>query len=65
MHSQIKALLTKDAVSPHDHDDIAVDKLIEELDPKLWEAVTQSASERRGTSKVIDPTSKAYNIKRL
>ena len=29
VHSQIRALLAKDAVSPYDHDNIAIDKLIE------------------------------------
>ncbi len=41
---------------------------IEEMDPKLWDAVTfltQSESERRGTSKVTDPASPAYQIKRI
>ncbi len=68
VHSQIKAMLAKDAVSPIDHDSIDIDGLIEEMDPKLWEAVTlltQSTSERRGTSTVTEPTSSAYQVKRI
>ena len=51
-----------------DHDNISTDELQKEIDPKLWEAIctlTMSSTERRGSSKVNDPSSQAYHIKKI
>ncbi len=68
VHSQIKTLLANDAASSVGHDNVDIDKLIDEIDPKLWEAITlltHSVSERRGTSKVLKHGSSEYHIKRI
>ena len=68
VHSQIKYWLQKDAHSPIDHSETNIQKLIQEMDPQLWEAIsllTQSTSERRGTSKVLDSTTLSHNIKNI
>ncbi len=68
VHLQIKHWLKKDAHSPIDHSETNVKKLIEDMDPKLWDAIsllTRSISERRGTSKVLDDTSTPHNIKSI
>ena len=68
LHCQIKTLLARDAVAPIDHDNLDVEELIADMDPKLWEAITlltQSLSERRGTCKADKENSTAYHIKRV
>ena len=65
LNSQIKALLAKNSVSPMEHDNVDIDLLIDGMDPELWKAITvltMSTSERRGTSKVLDPTSQANHV---
>ena len=45
-----------------------IDQQIGEIDPKLWEAIcllTRSASERKGVSKVTDPTSASFHTKKV
>ena len=44
-----------------------IDQQIGEIDPKLWEAIcllTRSASERKGVSKVTEPTSASFHTKK-
>ena len=68
IHSQISTFLAKDAHSPIEHDEVNFDDLIRQIHPDLWSAIcllTRSTSERRGTSKVTDPQSSAYHIKRV
>ena len=68
VHSQIKALLAKNALSPVDHDCLNIEKIIQEMDPNLWKAVcilTQSATEKRGTSKTTECNSFAFHVKRI
>ena len=68
IHSQIKRQLEKDAESPFEYHDLDIDKFLGDTNPCVWEAVcllTRSVSERRGTSKVNDPTSLAYHTKKL
>ena len=68
IHSQIKEFLSKDAVAVVNHDQIDVNHLIDEIPPKLWQAVTlltESVSERRGTSTVSKTDSASYHIKRI
>ena len=50
------------------YDELNVDEQIASIDPQLWNAmhcITQSKSEIRGTSKVIDPNSPAYHVKKV
>ena len=50
-HSRIKTLLAQCTEHPYEHDKINIDKMIEDTDPILWEAVcklTRSQNERRG-----------------
>ena len=66
IHSQIKEVLSKDAVAVVNHDQIDINHLIDEIPPKLWQAVTlltESVSERRGTSTVSKTDSASYHIK--
>ena len=59
--------LANDSVSPYNHEDVNFDDLIEEIDPRLWNAIcmlTRSTTECRGTSKATDPRSSAYQINR-
>ena len=68
IHSQIKEVLSKDAVAVVNHDQIDINHLIDEIPPKLWQAVTlltESVSERRGTSTVSKTDSASYHIKRI
>ena len=65
--SLVKTQLSTHAHTPPELDDINIDKMIEETDSKLWEAIcllTRSISERRGTSKVNDPSSPSYQSKK-
>ena len=58
----------KDANEPFEYDDINIYKLIQETDPKLWEALcllTQSVFERRCKSKVTDHLSISYHSKKM
>ena len=67
IHTQISTYLAKDSHSPFEHDELNFDNIIEQIHPKLWNAIcllTRSTSERRGTSKVTDPQSIAYHTKR-
>ena len=67
IHTQISTFLAKDSHSPFEHDELNFDNIIEQIHPKLWNAIcllTRSTSERRGTSKVTDPQSIAYHTKR-
>ena len=68
LHSQIKTFLAKNTASPQDHDNIDIDSLIDKMNPKIWNAVTvltKSATEKRGTSKVANPASSTYHVKRI
>ena len=68
IHSKIRRVLSKDAVAVMDHDQIDINDLIDEIPPKLWQAVTlltESVSERRGTSTVSKSDSASYHIKRI
>ena len=70
IHSQVKEVLSKDAVAVVNHDQIDINYLIDEIPPKLWQAVnitllTESVSERRGTSIVSKTDSASYHIKRI
>ena len=68
IHSQINTLLAQDAKKPFEYDELDIDKLIPEMNQTLWKAIcllTRSASERRGTAKVTDPSTSAYHIKRI
>ena len=67
VHSQIHLWLEK-GQHTLDHDNISTDELQKEIDPKLWEAIctlTMSSTEHRGSSKVNDPSSQAYHIKKI
>ena len=68
VHKQIANFLAQDAHSPFEHDEVNFDDLITQIDPELWSIVctlTKSKSENRGTSKVTDPLSPAYHVKRI
>ena len=68
VHKQIANFLAQDAHSPFEHDEVNFDDLITQIDPELWNIVctlTKSKSENRGTSKVTDPLSPAYHVKRI
>lgn len=68
IQEQIRDLLKQDAKAPFDHSKFNLDKTISAIDPQIWEAVsllTQSVSEKRGTSKVRDSSSMACHIKKL
>ena len=68
MHAQIDQYLAADAQAPLEYDNINLDELITNINPDLWKAVcllTQSKSEIRGYSKVTDPHSSAFHIKKI
>ena len=68
IYQQIRKFLTADGVIPFRFDKLSIDSIISDIDPSLWTAVctlTQSVSERRGTSKVSDPDSLAYHVKKV
>ena len=65
VHAQIDSYL---GTQDHDYDELNVDEQIANIDPQLWNAmcrITRSKSEIRGTSKVIDPNSPAYHVKKV
>ena len=65
---QIGSYLAKDAQEPFEYDEPNIDKLINNLDLQLWNAVcrlTRSTSEIRGTSKVNDSESPAHHLKKV
>ena len=65
---QIKEVLSKDAVAVVNHDQIDINHLIDEIPPKLLQAVTlltESVLERRGTSRVSKIDCASYHIKRI
>ena len=66
--SQIRTFLAKDAQAPFEYDEVNFDNFIKQINPQLWNAIcvlTRSASELKGTSKVTDPSSSAYHVKRV
>ena len=66
--SHINSFLTNYRKDNFELVDLNIDKQIEQLDPRLWEAVcllTRSVSEKRGVSKVSDSSSPAYHIKKV
>ena len=68
IHSQINTLLAQDAKKPFEYDELDIDKLIPEMNQTLWKAIcllTRSASERRGTAKVTDPSTSSYHVERI
>ena len=65
VHAQVKAFTAKDDT---EHSNFSIEHLINEIDPVLWEAIailTQSVSERRGTSAVLKEGSAESHIKRV
>ena len=65
VHAQVKAFTAKDDT---EHSNFSIERLINEIDPVLWEAIailTQSVSERRGTSAVLKEGSAESHIKRV
>ena len=53
IHECIRKLVAPECVTPFQHDAVEIDHLIQQIDPKLWNAVsmlTRSISERRGKS---------------
>ena len=63
-----RKLVAQDAVTPLDYSEVDIDKFIAEVHPDLWQAIlllTRSVSDRRGTSKTIDPSSRAYQLKKI
>ena len=66
VQAQIKAFNDKDL--DLEHSNFNIERVIGELDPILWEAInvlTQSVSERRGTSAVLKEGSAERHIKRV
>ena len=65
--SHITSYLSKRNKQNFEFVDLDIDKEIEGTDPKLWEAIcllSRSTSERRGISKVTNPSSRAYHTKK-
>ena len=68
IHSQINSMLAQDSKIPFEYDELDIDKLVAEMNQTLWKSIcilTQSESERRGTSKATDPSTAAYHIKKI
>ena len=66
--SHVTNYLAKYSKQQFEFVDLDFDSEIEGIDPKLWEAIcllTKSASERKGLSKVCDPSSKAHHRKKV
>lgn len=64
--SHINTFLSKHNKSEFELEDIDIDKLIEDIDPKLWEMVcvlTKSGLTSR--SKINDPSSQSYHTKKI
>ena len=67
IHSQINSLLTQDANTPFEYDELDIDKCIQNMNQTLWNAIcilTQCTSERQGLSKVTEPLT-SYHIKKI
>ena len=50
IHECIRKLVAQERVTPFQHDAVEIDHLIQQIDPKLWNALsmlTRSVSERR------------------
>ena len=68
IHSQINSLLAQDAKTPFEYDELDIDKFIQNMNQTLWNAIcilTQSTSERQGLSKVTEPLTSSYHIKKV
>ena len=68
VHAQIDYYLGTRDHALQDYDELNVDEQIANIDPQLWNAmccITRSKSEIRDTSKVIDPNSPAYHVKKV
>ena len=68
VHAQIDSYLGTRDHALQDYDELNVDEQIAYIDPQLWNAmccITRSKLEIRGTSKVIDPNSPAYRVKKV
>ena len=68
IHDQIDLYLGPCDKASMDYDDLNLDKQIKKINPQLWNAIcciTRSKSEIRGTSKVSDPHSSVYHVKKI
>ena len=68
MHKEVSKLLARDVTDPFQSHMFDIDKSISNVDGTLWSVLTlltRSISERRGTARVVDPTSHSYLIKRI
>ena len=67
IHSQINSLLAQDAKTPFEYDELDIDKFIQNMNQPLCNAIcilTQCTSERQGLSKVTEPLTSSYHIKK-
>ena len=65
---QIRSFLDQEATLCQNYDQVDFDDIISRINPCLWNIVsmlTRSTSELQGTSKVDDPTSPVYRLKRM
>ena len=68
IHECIRRLVAQECVTPFQHDAVEIDHLIEQIDPKLWNAVsmlTRSVSERRGKSASKNTASPVSHVKKI
>ena len=68
VHQQIRKFLVADAREPYRFDKLEIDRLISEMDPTLWSAIsslTRSISERKGTSRVSDTKTPIHHTKKV
>ena len=68
VHAQVKNFVEKDKSFSREHHDIDVNKLVQEVDPKLWNAVvmlTRSISERRGSTAAGNPELQMLHVKKV
>ena len=66
IHAQIESLTTKRDYATQDYDELNLNEQISAIEPQLWNAVQSlTKSKSDGTSKVTDPSSPAYNAKKV
>ena len=68
IHKYIRKLVAQERITPFQYDAVEIDHLIEQIDPKLWNAVsmlTRSVSERRGKSASKNTASAISHVKKI
>ena len=68
IHECNRKLVAQECVTPFQHDAVEIDHLVQQIDPKLWNAasmLTRSVSERRGKSASKNTASAVSHVKKI